>query len=701
MNLPDTLPKAEWHPLAPVLPEAQIGRLLRQADGAERYVQWLVAHRQRIAAQSWNKARPLDSDPFTAHFELPHWLEARYAAGLVPRSPETRTAIAEGWSQAPYVQTFGAPLRQAVVDAEVWRRMPEDFQTYLMILLGGNRAAKSELCAFLTVESAVTIPETLVVCVAKSQTSSRETQQQLIWKYLPKAMKLLNGKQDPRGVAKIKYSIAGGFTEELVVLPNGSSIVFRTYNQAPGEIEGWFLGSKRGRAVGFWADEDATTEWIAVGKRRCNYSGSLALWSFTPIDGMTPTIKQFVGEPKTLIDRPAELLDASRVHVPGCRPGHMPFLQEAREPNTVVMYFFSQFNPFGIEREEYRGAQRVRIKESFYAGVCREVHGANSKKIQCIAYGFTEDVAGRKFRNYSTVNVVRVAQLPRTGTLYHFTDPHGSRPYASIWVLVTPGPEYYIVRNFPDEGRFGEWAIPTKRATTENTRAGWDGDVGPAQRPLGWGVADYKAEWLRLEQIQVARPIRERFEWCRQHQIRPATDEELERLVMAHTRYPWHVPTIRQAIQRGADLDGLRETVADRYMDARFCNSQYAAEHGTTCLKWEFEKENRRANGTIIADGMAISEASGKDLQHGYALITDLLSWDREQPFIPHINAPKIYVSEECTQVRWMFENFTGLAGETGACKEWADLVRHMAEANLQYLRPGSTKPKPTGGSYG
>jgi hypothetical protein len=695
--LPPSLPRADWHPVAPVLSDREILALLERAGGAERYSAWLTAHHCRIRQQDWNKSQPLASEPYHFHFELPHWLEARYAAGLVPRSEVTRREIARLWKEAPFVQTFATALRACVCDPTVWERLPAEFQTYLLILLGGNRAAKSEICAFLTVESALQIPECTIVCGAESLPSSRATQQALIYKYLPKAVKMLNGKHDPKGVYKVKYSVAGGFTEELLVLPNGSAIHFRTWNQAPADIEGWFLGSKRGRAVGFWADEDAPSEWIRVGKRRCNYSGSLALWSFTPINGMTPAIKEYVSEALTLIDRPAELLDPTRIHVPGCRPGTMPYLQQSRATNTLVLYFFSQFNPFGTEREttdETTGA-RVKISESFYEGVKREVAGSNSKKIQAWTYGYTEDVAGRKFKGYSAVNVVKVENLPSTGTLYQFTDPHGSRPYASLWVLVAPGNELYFVREFPDEPRFGEWAVPTKRATSEDTRKGWDGDPGPAQRPLGWGVAEYKKEWLDLERVRVPGEI---AQWLAAHPEleRPGSNEEL---VRSRTRYPWHRSLILNAADAGPDLDNIRESIYARHMDARFCNTTYAGNQGTTCLKWEFEKEQKRADGTVLSAPMFITPASGKDLEHGFALVTDLLSWDREQPFIPHVNAPRIFVSEECTQLRWMFENYTGLAGEAGACKEWADLVRHAAEAELQYIRPGVVQVR--GGGWG
>lgn len=33
-----------------------------------------------------------------------------------------------------------------------------------------------------------------------------------------------------------------------------------------------------------------------------------------------------------------------------------------------------------------------------------------------------------------------------------------------------------------------------------------------------------------------------------------------------------------------------------------------------------------------------------------------------------------------------MFENYTGLGGEKGACKDFADLVRYMALAKLMHV---------------
>jgi len=95
---------------------------------------------------------------------------------------------------------------------------------------------------------------------------------------------------------------------------------------------------------------------------------------------------------------------------------------------------------------------------------------------------------------------------------------------------------------------------------------------------------------------------------------------------------------------------------------------------------------------------LRIWPASGQKLEHGESLVSDLLAWDVEKDFVPHINAPQLYVSEECTQVRWMFENFTGRAGEEGACKEWSDLLRHYAEEKPPYIKPGPLEVLAGGG---
>lgn len=697
------LPRPAPHPLLPFLSDAEIDGLVTRPDGLERYLEAYRAHTTATAAAEFLEGEPLKTNPLRDGFELPHWAETDQVLGMrngergaegrppvrsgaadsgdLSPQPSPLSPLVENWARAPFVQTFAPALR------ELLGRLPDTLRTeqfYIWIGLGGNRSGKSEYCGKRVVASGLRFPS-LIVCLAEDLDASRMTQQQIIWKYLPPEIKRLNNKIDPRGIFNVRYSKKGGFTQEQLVLPNGTQIVFKTYKMDPGSVEGWMLGSRFGRAVGFWGDESMTTGWYEAGKRRCAYCGAIMLWSFTPIKGMTPAIKEAIGEAITLMSLPAELLPPEMKHVVDCPPGHMPYLQRARTEGAIVQYFFSQFNPFGTASGTFYEAVK---------SLCRNDDGTPkaSVHIKRIAYGYTEDTTGRKFPNYCAAHVVKVKHLPARGCLYQYTDPHGSRPYASFWVLVTPGNpgDYYIIRDWPDERNYGEWAVPTMRETSEETRKGWDGDMGPAQRELGWGVIAYKKLWQTVESIRVPQELRAFIEESRLKAVWP--DAPWKELLAKLVKYPWHRAAIEEALRRNESLETLSEFVAERSFDARFCHAEHATEHGGKCLRDWFEEEQRTPDGKVLAPAYNITAASGKDIEHGCGLITDLLAFDKERELVPGINAPRLYVSEECTQVRWALENYTGRAGESGACKEWIDLLRHLAEAAPVYIDRGSTK---------
>jgi len=673
--------------LVPFLSEAEIEGLLDREDGFELYHDAFRAHASAVHAADYDESQPLSTNPVRDGFELPHWAETDVLLGRTAVKPGTVEELVENWRRAPYVQTF-RPALQAALGYLPEPLLQESF--YIWIGLGGNRSAKSEYCAKNVVRDALRHPNAFIVCLAETLEASIVTQQQLIWKYLPPEMKKLNNVNDRRGVFNIRYSKKGGFTKESLILPNGAQIIFKSYKGDPADVEGWMLGSRTGRCIGMWLDESATTGWFEAGQRRCRYCGAILLWSFTPIKGMTPAIREAVGEAETLMSLPAELLSPEVRHVADCPPGHMPYLQRARTQGALVQYFFSQFNPFGTAAGTFYEAVK---------SLCKDNNGEMraSSLVKRIAYGHTEDTTGRKFPGYCAVHVVKVKNLPSVGCVYQFTDPHGSRPYATIWVLVTPGdpPNYYVIRDWPDERTYDKWAEPTKRETSDDTRKGWDGDAGPAQRELGMGVIAYKKLWADTERIRV--PAEIIHATGPMATLRPCDD--FGELLDAKVKYPWHRRAIREALRDEQNLETLSEFVAERFMDSRFCNSDHASEHGGKCLRDYFEEEQRTPDGKLLGPAYLITPASGKDIEHGCGLITDLLSYDKERELVPHINAPHLWVSEECTQVRWALENYTGRAGESGACKEWIDLLRHLAEAAPVYVNPGLLKVT-GGGSY-
>lgn len=690
MTPPPALPKPAPHPLLEFPSDTEIAALAEHPEGAEIYLATYQQHAELVAAAEWDEAKPLAVDMLRHGFELPHWAETDTLLGLKPAGPETAAHLVHNWRKAPYVQTFTPALREEL------GALPEPLlqqSFYIWIGLGGNRSGKSEYCAKRVVQSALKFPSGLVVCLAETLEASIVTQQALIWKYLPPEIKKLNNKRDPNGIFNVTYTKKNGFTGPSVILPNGTQILFKSYGSEPGDVEGWMLGSRYGRAVGMWLDESATAGWFEAGKRRCRYCGAILLWSFTPIKGMTPAIKEAVGEAETVKALPAELLPQDTIHVVGCAPGWMPYLQLPRTPGAVVQYFFSQFNPFGTAAGPLYDAVK---------SLCVNDDGTPkaSPHIKRIAYGYTEDTTGRRFPMYCAVHNVKVKNLPRVGSIYQYNDPHGSRPYATIWVLVTPGPkpDYYIVRDWPDERTYGEWAVTTTRETSEETRKGWDGDKGPAQRAIGWGVVHYKKLWMDTERVRVPKPM---LDFLEEASGPVMNDPRWLELLETKVKYPWHRALIQRALVKRRPLDELREEVIERSMDSRFCNAEHAAEFGGTCLKWLFEEEQRDGKGNLVAPSMPISEASGKDLEHGYGLVADLLAFEKEQPLVPGINAPRLYISEECTQMRWAVENFTGRSGQEGACKEWIDLLRHLAEASPMHVDTSGFKTLHRVGSHG
>src|SRR5581483_389240 len=424
------------HPFLPWFSDDDLLRVLAAPDGAEKVARLYQDREERI----WlaGDKEPDKGEPFTYGFELEHWKDAD--------------------------------------------RLLRDFE-YLYVA-GGNRASKSEWAAKRLVKAALTYGNSIIWCLQSTEENSRDTQQKHIWKFLPDAIKALNYRNDPKHVYKVRWSLATGFTEGLLVLPNKTQIVFKTYKQDPAEHQGIELGARRDKVVpdvpniGAWADENMTVKWLETLKTRVSTRGAKMLWTYTAIDGITTTIKEFLGTPKTVESRPSELL-ASRVNIPGLPVGHMPYIQRPTTAGGAVIYFFTQWNPFSGYGES--------------GGVKQLCEGKSTEYIERKAYGFARDVMNKAFPMFGEWNIVDPKHVPTTGTNYMFTDPAGARNWATLWVRVVKGGDHYIYRDWPDAQTYGEWAIPS-----EDTHQP-DGDPGDAQKTLGFGTEQLASEWRRLE----------------------------------------------------------------------------------------------------------------------------------------------------------------------------------------------------------
>jgi hypothetical protein len=624
------------HPLLPLPPVASVVNLLGNDAGRAALTE-LLAERRRIIAQA--RANPLRYE-----LEPPAWADARLA-------------IADKLKG--------------------------------LILLGGNRSGKSRFCGKATVEALVNHPGTLIVCVSEDETASIETQQKIIWHYLPPEIKAqCHNKRDSKGVFYVNYSEANGFSERKLVLPlpkgyqgSPSKILFATYGENPDDYEGLEFGHPTEWTITWWADENLRLNWLNMFARRGKFRPGTGLWSYTPIHGITPTIKEAVGKSaRTIKSVPSSLLP-DRVNLPGLPVGHMPYIQEATMPGFRVMYFHTAMSPFGPGPN---GSGK-----RYFDSVKEDCAGKPSEYIKRIAYGYTENVIGLAYPMFrGDVHVVPPEALPAEGTNYCFMDPAGDRNWFMLWVRVAPGnpKRLYIYREWPDAPRYGEWAMPSTRATNSESRKGWDGEAGPAQRSQGWGVVRYKKLMLEEETIKNGKskdPYRRKLWETSNIEHRTSNIEGGE-------------PTPDPSKEGNGPV---REVIRLRKVDPRAAQNPQASAKGGVNIITLFAEENRTAAGEVEGERMLLLPAySGKGIDDGVQHVNELLDYKAEEPICPVLNEPKLYVSSECVNTIWMFEHYTGHGGEDGGCKDPADLVRYIAQDDDLRHVAGGGKLKTKGG---
>jgi hypothetical protein len=263
-----------------------------------------------------------------------------------------------------------------------------------------------------------------------------------------------------------------------------------------------------------------------------------------------------------------------------------------------------------------------------WEGLKQDLAGSKPDSIRIDAYGDVRRAWDAKFPKFrDTVHIVRLEQVPRSGTFYHVCDPCDTRNWFMTWWLVD-GPHgaerHYCVRQWPQDGDYipgvgdpGVWA-----RASEKQKA--DGDPGPAQTGWGFTLAEYRAEIARVE-LELGK-------WF--HEIK---EGELPRPV----------------------------EVQERHMDSRFGAVATPKEDSYTTLIEECEDM-----------GLYFEPASGKQSSEGHVLINDKLGYDDTKP-LTSLNSPHFFIVESCEAVIYALQNWTGKDGQKGACKDPLDTVRY------------------------
>jgi hypothetical protein len=341
---------------------------------------------------------------------------------------------------------------------ENWKQVDEHLATRNEALIsGGNRSSKTQYGARTVVKAAVENPNSDIFCFAQTAEVSIRQQQAAVYDWLPQEYKTKT-----TGVnAYISYKRKTGFTDNSLILPNGSRISFKTYAayaNNPTILEGAELGSLDAKwiNVGAWLDEYlGGPEIIETMRFRLATRNSKMILTFTPIFGMTDTVKQYVEKATVLDSRPAELLGGEII----------PTILECKNIKGTVHYFWSEDNPWG-------GYER--IKDTLL--------GKPRNEILVRAYGVATKSHATKFPRFNkAVNVIPKDKIPTRGvTRYHIIDPAGAKNWFMCWIAVDESGTFYVYREWPgvDVGDWAEWKSGKWVA-------------GPGARGMGYGIKDY------------------------------------------------------------------------------------------------------------------------------------------------------------------------------------------------------------------
>ena len=395
------------HPIL-ICPTPEDIKRITERFGADKAVEILNLREDKILAEKL--------DPYRHGFDLPHWKEADQ---LLKENNE-------------------------------------------ILILGGNRASKTEWAAKRVVQTLINIKDARVWCLHTTNQSSIQMQQNVIYKYLPAEFKELKKNK----IQNVQYTQKNGFSDNTFILPNHSQCFFMNYAQKRDVIEG-------GEVDLIWCDELVPLDWIETLRYRVvTRSGKLAV-TFTPISGYSSVVKEFVSGSKILETKPSPLLP-DNINVNGCPRGTMPYKAKSYSRSAAVMWFHSQLNPYNP-----------------FEQLKKTLMGKKSYEIKIRAYGWADNISGSQFPRFSPeINIVKHENIPAEGTNYMVTDPAGARNWFMLWARVDTEGNIYVYREFPDESE-GEWALPAAEA---------DGKAGTAQRAsAGRSLADYKALILELE----------------------------------------------------------------------------------------------------------------------------------------------------------------------------------------------------------
>jgi len=649
-----------------------------------------VAARKLLSMRAEEIARE-KADPLRFGFEPPIWKVCDALLGFEYCLDQAFLARYRRW--------LGERGEQAdkLSDEELWgdfcarmrQRLGFERPVKLLLVMGGNRAAKSEYAAKRCMMVISQKENGRVFAMHMSDPRSVRDQQPLFWKYMPPEWRA----QVAGETAYIKYKRKTGFSENSFITPIGSEGTFLNYMQdrdtALQGIEGDLIAP----------DELIPADWVDDISLRLATRAGKGILTFTPINGYTPTVKIFcdgaqvvktvraclcptdggawdeaaaLGLSQAQYEEIQRAEDKKRVcmaplSVPedclgwlddaGARPAaagrrfeELPRVLRCVDPRKAVVFFNPSDNPYGNPREvlaDCRKKTRVYVRERFY--------GQAEKTISVMIPRWNR-----------AVHLVKAAHIPERGTDYMFLDPASDRNYFMSWFRVL-GKDVYLRREWP--GRYfipgvgvpGPWAIPSGARDGRN-----DGAPGEGAKPsFGFGNLRYKFEMARLEGWQ---------------------DFEAWKQAAGPAEYP-----PEDELADWDERNGAQEVMEARFIDSRAASAPRIENDRPVTLQTVFDELN-----------VFFFLTPGGDISDGVSKINSALDFEGEMVdgVWRFVQAPHFFVCDECENTLYAIENWMNADGQKGACKDPVDLIRYFFMAQCEDV--GGLRLQARGGtSYG
>ena len=351
-----------------------------------------------------------------------------------------------------------------------------------IVIFGGNRSSKTRKASNYVNRDCAMREGRRWWCCDSTESQARSNQMRLIHEQLP--VEWRNLQRD--SVVSMNYTLADGFSKNLIVYPNRSEVGFKFYSMDISNLPGPELD-------GIWADELIPLQWVETLVYRLVNRNGIFLITFTPELGWNETFQYFYEGAQVLEETEAPLLP--RYDEDGTQVGYklMPRVMQCVDPTARIIFFHTSDNPFGN-----------------YPSLVQQLKGKGEEEISIRAYGLCTKSHTLAFPLFNkNVHVVTECDLKEIlknnpkAERYHLVDPCDGRNWFMIWV-VCPSPDKWIIYREWPPAHYGPWATSGADA---------DGVKGPAQNSLGFSLERYMEEILNEEEGEhiVARYIDSRY----------------------------------------------------------------------------------------------------------------------------------------------------------------------------------------------